>query len=156
MFTKKSILIFSILLLLTVLFCSCGDVIVEPKWIIGVEGTDAAVFSSFDYAKLSEVIMTVKKEQQDGSILEETWEGVYLKDVLDYLGVAEYTSVTLSSSDDYEIEYSPDIINDSLTILATNVNGRDIKHEDGYVQVVAGNQQENMWIKQISKISVNK
>lgn len=156
MFTKKSILIFSILLLLTVLFCSCGDVIVEPKWIIGVEGTDAAVFSSLDYANLSEVTITVEKEQQDGSVLEEIWEGVYLKDVLDYLDVAEYTSVTLSSSDDFAIEYSHEIINDSLTILATNVNGRDIKHEDGYVQAVAGNQPENMWIKQLSKISVNK
>lgn len=156
MFTKKSILIFSILLLLTVLFCSCGDVIVEPKWIIGVEGADAAVFSSLDYAKLSEVIITVEREQKDGSILEETWEGVYLKDVLDYLRITEYSSITLLSSDDYEIEYSSEIINDSLTILATNVNGRDIKHEDGYVQAVAGNQPENMWIKPLSKISVNK
>ncbi len=156
MFTKKSILIFSILLLLTVLFCSCGDVIVEPKWIIGVKGADEAVFSSLDYAKLSEVTITVENEQQDGSVLEEIWEGVYLKDVLDYLGVVEYSSVTLSSSDDFAIEYSPEIINDSLTILATNVNGRDIKHEDGYVQAVAGNQPENMWIKQLSKISVNK
>lgn len=155
MSSKKSILLFCAILVLTVLACSCGDVIVEPKWIIGVKGADEAVFSSLDYAKLSEVTITVEKEQQDGSILEETWEGVYLKDVLDYLGIKEYSSITLTSSEGFSIEYTPDIANDSLTIIATNVNGRDIKHEDGYVQAVAGNQPENMWIKQLSKISVN-
>ena len=155
MFTKKSILIFSLLLLLTVFFCSCGDVIVEPKWIIGVDVADTAVFSSLDYAKLSEVIITVEREQQDGSILEETWEGVCLKDVLDYLGIAEYSSITLASSDDSSIEYTSDIINDSLTILGTNVNGKDLEYEDGYIYAILGNQPESMWVEKLSKIIVN-
>ncbi len=145
-----------ILLLLTICLCSCGDVIVEPKWIIGVKGADTSYFSSIEYSKLREVTIIVEKELQDGTTLKETWEGVYLKDVLDYLGVTEYSSITLSSTDDYSIEYSPDIINDSLTILGTNVNGRDIKHEDGYVQAVAGNQSENMWVGKLSKMSINK
>lgn len=153
---KQCSLLVVVLLLLMISLCSCGDVIVEPKWIIGVKGADSYYFSSIDYTKLREVTIVVEKEQHDGTVLEETWKGIYLKDVLDYLDVAEYSSVTLSSSDDFAIEYSPEIINDSLTILATNVNGRDIKHEDGYVQAVAGNQPENMWIKPLSKISVNK
>jgi len=155
MFTKKSILIFSLLLLLTVLFCSCGDVIVEPKWIIGVKGADTAVFSSLDYAKLREVIITVEREQQDGSILEETWKGVYLKDVLDYLGVTEYSSITLTSSDDFSREYTPDIINDTLTIFGTNVNGKDLEYEAGYIYAIPGNQSESIWVKKLSKIIVN-
>lgn len=70
-------------------------------------------------------------KNKNKTVLEDTWKGVCLKDVLDYLGVAEYSSVTLSSSDDYAIEYFPEIINDSLNILATDVNIGDIKHEDG-------------------------
>lgn len=153
---KKWFLIFIVLLLFTTILCSCGDVIVEPKWIIGVKGADAAVFSSLDYAKLHEVTITVEDEQQDGSVLEETWEGVYLKDVLDYLGITDYSTITLTSSNDFSVEYTPDIINDSLTILATNVNGKEIKHEDGYIKVIAGNQPENMWVESPAKIYINK
>jgi hypothetical protein len=153
---KKGFLIFCVLLLFTTILCSCGDVIVEPKWIIGVKGADTAVFSSLDYAKLHEVTITVEDEQQDGSVLEETWEGVYLKDVLDYLGITEYSSITLTSSNDSSVEYTVDIINDSLTIMATSVNGKDMKHEDGYIKIIAGNQPENMWIESPAKITVNK
>lgn len=153
---KKWFLIFIVLLLFTTILCSCGDVIVEPKWIIGVKGADAAVFSSLDYAKLHEVTITVEDEQQDGSVLEEIWEGVYLKDVLDYLGITDYSTITLTSSNDFSVEYTPDIINDSLTILATNVNGKEIKHEDGYIKVIAGNQPENMWVESPAKIYINK
>lgn len=153
---KRGFLILFVLLLFTTILCSCGDVIVEPKWIIGVKGADAAVFSSLDYVKLHEVTITIETEQQDGSILEETWEGVYIKDVLDYLGITDYSSITLASSDDFSVEYTPDIINDSLTILATSVNGKDIKHEDGYIKIIAGNQPENMWVENPAKISVDK
>jgi hypothetical protein len=153
---KKGFLIFCVLLLFTTILCSCGDVIVEPKWIIGVKGADAAVFSSLDYVKLHEVIITIEKAQQDGSILEETWEGVYLKDVLDYLGITDYSTITLTSSNDSSVEYTVDIINDSLTIMATSVNGKDMKHEDRYIKIIAGNQPENMWIESPVKITVNK
>ena len=152
---KRGFLILFVLLLFPSILCSCGDVIVEPKWIIGVKGADAAVFSSLDYVKLHEVTITIETEQQDGSILEETWEGVYIKDVLDYLGITDYSSITLASSDDFSVEYTPDITNDSLTILGTNLNGRDIKYEDGYVQAVAGNHPEDMWVKKLSGITVN-
>jgi hypothetical protein len=153
---KRGFLILFVLLLFTSILCSCGDVIVEPKWIIGVKGADAAVFSSLDYVKLHEVTITIETEQQDGSILEETWEGVYIKDVLDYLGITDYSSITLASSDDFSVEYTPDIINDSLTILATSVNGKEMKHEDEYIKIIAGNQPENMWVENPAKISVNK
>lgn len=152
---KRGFLILFVLLLFTTILCSCGDVIVEPKWIIGVKGADAAVFSSLDYVKLHEVTITIEKEQQDGSILEETWEGVYIKDVLDYLGITDYSSITLASSDDFSVEYTPDIITDSLTILGTSVNGKEMKHEDGYIKIIAGNQPENMWVESPAKISVN-
>lgn len=62
---KRGFLILFVLLLFTTILCSCGDVIVEPKWIIGVKGADAAVFSSLDYVKLHEVTITIETEQQE-------------------------------------------------------------------------------------------
>ena len=155
MMIRKITVTFCALLCLIILLCSCGDVIVDPKWIIGVKGADTSYFSSIEYGQLREVTITVEKEQQDGSVIEEEWKGVRLKDVLDFLDITNYASITLSSSDDYSIEYTPDIINDPLTILGTNVNGRDIKYEDGYVQTVAGNQPESMWVKKPNKMTVN-
>ena len=153
---KRGLSALCVLLLSTILLYSCGDVIFEPKWTIGVKGADAAVFSSLDYAKLHEATITIEKEQRDGSVVEEAWEGVYMKDVLDYLNIANYSSITLVSSDASSVEYTPDIINDSLTILATRVNGKDIAHEDGYIKIIAGNQPENTWIERPTRISVNK
>lgn len=156
MHTKKFFLMIFALLFLISLLCSCGDVIVEPKWVVGVKGADAAVFSSLDYVKLSAVTVTVEKTLQDGSVAEETWKGVRLKDVIGYLGVKEYSSITLISSDDYSVEYTPDIVNDSLSVLGTNVNGKDLDYDDGNIQIVAGNQPDSMWLKKLSKITVNK
>ena len=153
---KRGLLAFGVLLLFATVLYACGDVIVEPKWTIGVKGAEAAVFSSLDYAKLHEATITIEKEQRDGSVVEEAWEGVYMKDVLDYLNIANYSSITLVSSDASSVEYMPDIINDSLTILATRVNGKDITHEDGYIKIIAGNQPENLWIERPTGISVNK
>ncbi len=153
--SKKIFIMIFALLFLTALFCSCGDVIVEPNWVVGIKGADARVFSSLDYVKLNEVTVTVESTSQDGSAAKETWKGVRFKDILDYLGVKEYSSITLVSSDDYSVEYTPDVVNDSLTILGTNLNGKDIKHEDGYIEAVAANQPDSMRVKKLSKITVN-
>ncbi|MGI6071566.1 MAG: molybdopterin-dependent oxidoreductase [Lachnospiraceae bacterium] len=154
---KANLLILFLLLFFTTTLCSCDDVIVDPIWVIGVKGVDAPVFSSLDYGELRKVTVTIGKKQQDNSTPEETWEGVYLKDVLDYLGVAEgYSSITITSSDGFSVEYTPDIINDSLTVLATKVNGRDLEYEDGYTKIIAGNQPEDIWVDSPAKISINK
>ncbi len=152
---KKCLLLICILLFLTMIFCSCGDVIVEPKWIIGIKGSNAKVFSSLDYGKLQKVTITVNKKKQDGGVLEEIWKGVRIKDVFHYLGIKDYSSIVLTSSDDYSSEYTPDIIDDPLTIIGTDVNGKELGHENGYVQAVAGNQPESTWVKKLIKITVN-
>lgn len=154
--TRRIIALMPMLLLFAALFSACGDVILEPKWVIGVEGTDAAVFSSIDYNKLEEMSVTVERQQPDGSIIEETLQGVYLKDVLDYLGITEYSSVTLNSRDDFTVEYSPAIVDDITTILVVNVDGEEV-WEDGFavIQVTAGNQPEDMWLWGLKTLTVN-
>lgn len=110
------------------------------------------VFSSFDYANLDEVSITVEKPQ-DGDATEEL-RGVYLKDVLDYLDVSEYSSITLTSRGGSSIEYAPEIIEDPATILVFEVNGRT-KWENGIeiVQVVCAN--SDMWLWNLKTLTVN-
>jgi hypothetical protein len=134
------------------LLCACGRETELPRWSFGVEGAEIEVFSSFDYAKLDEVSITVEKPQ-DGDASEEL-RGVYLKDVLDYLDVSEYSSITLTSRGGSTIEYAPEVIEDPATILVFEVDGRT-KWENGIeiVQVVCAS--SDMWLWNLKTLTVN-
>lgn len=151
---RRSRLLICTVLLIPMLLCACGRETELPRWSFGVEGAEIEVFSSFDYAKLDEVTITVEKPQNSDA--SEELRGVYLKDVLDYLGVSEYSSITLTSRGSSSIEYAPEIIEDPATILAFEVDGRT-KWENGIeiVQVVAGNQPEDMWLWNLKTLTVN-
>ena len=154
MSSRRSRLLICTVLIIPMLLCACGRETELPRSCFGVEGAGIGVFSSFDYAKLDEVSITVEKPQ-DGDASEEL-RGVYLKDVLDYLSVSEYSSITLTSRGGSSIEYAPEIIEDPATILVFEVNGRT-KWENGIeiVQVVAGNQPEDMWLWNLKTLTVN-
>ncbi len=153
MFTKKRMIFVCALLLIPALFCGCKANAELPRWSFGVEGAEAKVFSSFDYAKLNETSITV--ERTKGGVSEELY-GVYLKDVLDYLNVSEYSSITLTSRDGSSVEYMPEVIEDPATLLVFEVNGRT-QWENGVeiVQVVAGNQPEDQWLWSLKTLTVN-
>ncbi len=87
MSSRRSRLLICTVLLIPMLLCACGRETELPRWSFGVEGAEIEVFSSFDYAKLDEVSITVEKPQDGGA--SEELRGVYLKDVLDYLDVSE-------------------------------------------------------------------
>ncbi len=154
---KTAVILAGILLLVSL--CACAS---QPnsqaaaEWTVEVEGASKAEFTSLDYAKLTTVKIDTVSKKKDGTEVNETWEGVLLKDVLAALGVKEYESVTMTASDDYSKDYTPDIVNDEKTILGTSVNGEKLTAEDGFVQAVAGNQGSNMKIKNLKKIKVNK
>ena len=151
---RRSRLLICTVLLIPMLLCACGRETELPRWSFGVEGAEIEVFSSFDYAKLDEVTITVEKPQNSDA--SEELRGVYLKDVLDYLGVSEYSSITLTSRGSSSIEYAPEIIEDPATIVALEVEGRT-KWENGIeiVQVVAGKQPEDMWLWNLKTLTVN-
>ena len=138
------------------MLCACGDVIVEPKWVIGVKGGSAAVFSSLDYGELQEVRVTTETTLPDGGVAEETWQGVYLRDVLNYLGATAYASVTLTAADGTTCAYSPALINAPAVILAVKRDGRELEDQGlSYIQVIAVGQEQNLWLDQLDSITVN-
>lgn len=144
MSSRRSRLLICTVLLIPMLLCACGRETELPRWSFGVEGAEIEVFSSFDYAKLDEVSITVEKPQDGGA--SEELRGVYLKDVLDYLDVSEYSSITLTSHGGSSIEYAPEIIEDPSTILVFEVDGRT-KWENGIeiVQVVCADSNMRLW-----------
>lgn len=144
MSSRRSRLLICTVLLIPMLLCACGRETELPRWSFGVEGAEIEVFSSFDYAKLDEVSITVEKPQDGGA--SEELRGVYLKDVLDYLDVSEYSSITLTSRGGSSIDYAPEIIKDPATILVFEVDGRT-KWENGIeiVQVVCADSNMRLW-----------
>ena len=152
MSSRRSRLLICTVLLIPMLLCACGRETELPRWSFGVEGAEIEVFSSFDYAKLDEVSITVEKPQDGGA--SEELRGVYLKDVLDYLDVSEYSSITLTSRGGSSIDYAPEIIEDPATILVFEVDGRT-KWENGIeiVQVVCAD--SNMWLWNLKTLTVN-
>lgn len=156
MTVKKGFFFINTVLLIMAVLCACQTETELPRWSFGVEGANLKVFSSFDYAKLDEVNITVKKSQEDGSITSEELCGVYLKDVLVYLDISEYSSITLTSQNGSSVRYLPEIIEDPATILVFEINGRT-QWENGIeiVQVVAGNRPEEMWLWNIKTLTVN-
>jgi len=144
MSSRRSRLLICTVLLIPMLLCACGRETELPRWSFGVEGAEIEVFSSFDYAKLDEVSITVEKPQDGGA--SEELRGVYLKDVLDYLDVSEYSSITLTSRGGSSIDYAPEIIEDPSTILVLEVDGRT-KWENGIeiVQVVCADSNMRLW-----------
>jgi len=152
MCSKRSRLLTCTALLIPMLLCACGMETELPRWSFCVEGAGIEVFSSFDYAKLDEMSITVEKPQDGDAV--EALRGVYLKDVLDYLDVSEYSSITLTSRGGSSIEYAPEIIEDPATILVFEVNG-GTKWENGIeiVQVVCAN--SDMWLWNLKTLTVN-
>ncbi len=127
----------------------------QEAWSIEVQGAGSNAFTNEDYAKLNPVTIDTVLKTKDGTTTDEKWQGVLLKDVLHALGVEDYASITLEASDGYSKDYTPDIVNDSQTILGTVVNGAPLTEEDGYVCAVPASQPGNMRVKLLVKISVN-
>ena len=66
------------------------------------------------------------------------------------------SSITLTSRDGASIEYSSEVIEEPATLLVFEVNGRT-QWENGIeiVQVVAGNQPEELWLWNLKTLTVN-
>lgn len=127
----------------------------QAEWSIAVAGAEKTEFTSADYASLSAVTIEATLKTKDGTTKTQKYEGVLLSDALKYLGVTEYASVTVEATDGYSKDYTPDIANDPLTMLAVKADGQPLG-DIGPVESVAGSQTGNMWIKNVSKITVNK
>lgn len=125
-----------------------------PEFTIEIVGGDVEAFTNADAANFDLVEFDAVKTSKDGSEETNHWVGVALKDVLAFAGVTEYTSLTVEAADGYAQEYTADIV-EGDTILGFFRDGELLKNS-GPIQLVAKDQPSNMWVKQFSKLTINK
>lgn len=124
---------------------------VESMWTIDINGT---LFTQADYDAVGEVEISATKKSKDGTEVSQTWKGVPLKAVLDYVGAEGYTIVTCEAVDGYAKDIDDmTLVDGGGTILGTMVDGEAVSAEDGYLQLVMDGKGTNWWIKNLVKIT---
>lgn len=127
-----------------------------PRWYFGVEGAKLKVFSTFDTARMKEVSMTVEREHADGNTVTEEMTGIPMKEILNFLEVTSYSSVTVISKTGSQQEYPADIMEDPTTLLVYEVNGKSVWDDSSEtVQVIAGKLPEDRWLWNIKTLKIN-
>ncbi|QRN84734.1 molybdopterin-dependent oxidoreductase [Clostridia bacterium] len=125
----------------------------EPaaEWTIDINGT---MFTQADYDAIDEVEISATKKNKDGTETTQTWKGVPLKAVLDYVGAEGYAVVTCEASDGYAKDIDDmTLVESEGTILGTMVDGEAVSAEDGYIELVMDGKGSNWWIKNLVKIT---
>lgn len=150
---KKYVLLL-ITLLSLILLNACTDVIVEPKWIITVEGLEVKTFSSIEYAKLNTTNLTLEQDNSSSNPINKAWKGVLLDTILDYLDVDNFSSITLISTDGQEYHYSKSMIHDTSSIMATSLYNKNLDEEDGVIFIFVSKQSELVFIHNVRKMIV--
>ena len=100
------------------------------------------------------VTIEATKEKEDGSKINESWEGMLVSEVLKAAGFDEYTTVAVEASDGYAKEFDKATIDDSGTIFGLKLDGEDIEEEDGPMQLVASSMSGSFWIKNVAKVII--
>jgi DMSO/TMAO reductase YedYZ molybdopterin-dependent catalytic subunit len=160
--SKKIALIILLIIALLLVGCSSPTAAPEPaanpEWEITIEGvTDTPItFTSLDADKLSKVEFEAILKKKDGSEETQNWKGVPLKAVLESVGAKDYQGVIAEASDGYAQEYSLELTNRQETILGLELNGKKLDDSSGPVQMVPKGEPGNMFIKNLTKITVIK
>ena len=163
---KRKSAIICIILVLVMSLCGCGIVKEEdgmPRFYFGVEGAELSVFTAVDYNKLGKVVIEPEGAKTYRGDNIKKVEGVYLSEVLEFVGAEEYSSVTLTSLTGDAVEYTPEMIDDPGTLLVFEINGDTLWGDEGLagaegvemVQVLAFNYLADKWLWQLDEIKIN-
>lgn len=124
----------------------------EVSWKIEVIGAESKLITDVQCKNLELVEFTADLKKKDGSIKSQVWKGYKLADVLNLINVEDYTTITVEADDGYNVEYTPEIVEDPETIVGIERDGE----ERSQPMMVAKNQRGNFWIKNTVKLTVNK
>lgn len=126
-----------------------------PVWTITFDGLSDGSFdlSSEKASKKIDRVSLHTERKKDDVVKPEDWEGYKLNDVLAFLHVDSYNSLLITASDGYEMEFTPDQIDDE-TILAVMKDGSYLSETDNRVQLVQNTEFSTSWVKGVTKITV--
>jgi DMSO/TMAO reductase YedYZ molybdopterin-dependent catalytic subunit len=152
---RRRVTLIVLVLMLALTFSACRE---KPDWeiVFGSSGAEELVLSNLDLEEIEQVEITATKLRKDGSEEEQHWRGITLKAALEYLGISEYEGVVAESADGYTVQLDKATVDDDGTLLGMELNGNELEEGDGPVQLVVSSARSNMWVKQLSKITVEK
>ncbi|MFZ5974906.1 MAG: molybdopterin-dependent oxidoreductase [Bacillota bacterium] len=124
-------------------------------WTVTVTGATKTAFTKADYATLKEVTIEATKKKKDGTQTTNEYTGVLISDVLTFLGVTDYTKITLTASDGYSADITKDMLGDKA-ILATKKDGAALESDSLPIMSVLEGQGGNTWVGAITSITITK
>lgn len=125
------------------------------EWTITIEGLSDGDFdftSDRAASKITLVELHTEKEKNE-EVYPEDWTGYPINEILAWLHVDTYSSLTIVASDGYEVEVPASEIDDE-SIIAITKNG-ELLADDIVVQFVQNTQFATTWIKGVAKVVIN-
>ena len=132
------------------------DVVEVEGWMVTFDGLSDG---SFDFdrdraeRKLEKVDLHTEHTKNEEKKPND-WEGYKVLDILDWLRVEDFSSITVVAGDGYEVELLKEMV-DETTILADVRNGEALTDEDNRVQLVQDTEFATTWVKGVARIVVN-
>lgn len=130
----------------------------EVKWTISVIDADGKEIklTNVETGKLEAVEMDALQKKKDGSETKQHWSGVKVKDVFNELGITEYSSAVFEASDGYSKEVTADLLTSDDAILGLKLDGEELTEKYAPAELVINGKGSNWWIRNLTKITINK
>lgn len=129
--------------------------VVGSDWEIEFSGlSDGSFTFTSDRAerKLERMALHTERIKND-EVKADDWEGYKVLDVLDFLHVDTFESLTIVAGDGYEVVLTADQV-DEETVLAVVRNGEAMDDPDNLVQLVQNTEFSTTWVKGVARIVV--
>jgi DMSO/TMAO reductase YedYZ molybdopterin-dependent catalytic subunit len=126
------------------------------EWSITIEvvGVKSLEFTHEDALSIGpdEIRAAEKDKDVFGDV--QVWQGILLTDLLEFVGVKEFSVISVISADGSTRELDPDRIGDSATGIGWKVNGERLDDERGPIQLIADQRGPKWWVTNVKKIEV--
>jgi hypothetical protein len=129
--------------------------IVEWSITIEVLGEDPVEFTNKDAAAVGPVEIVAVEKDKDEFGDAQIWTGILLKDLLEYIGVTEFTVIAIVAQDGFMRELDMERMSEA-TGIGWMVNGEMLDAERGPIQLIADQRGPKWWIPQVAKIEIIK
>lgn len=161
----KKILLLTLTLAMVFSLTACsGGGSKEPEisedsvtWELAVETPEEEIvtITQVDQDTIGLVDLEATAKHKDGTEEKNKWTGMVLKDILEFADISDYSLVEVEAIDGFTVEYTPEIVNNDGTILAIKVDGESLDEDSGPIQSVVEGQGQNLWIRQVVKLTVS-
>ena len=152
--SKIALVLIAAVMILGITGCSKAENIGEWSITVEVAGEAPFEFTNEDAKEIGPVEITAAVKDGDNLLEENVWKGILLYDFLDYIGVEEFSVISVEGADGSVKELEPDRIDENGTGFGWMVDGEMLDEERGPIQLINNNRGPKWWIAQVSYITI--